>query len=93
MGLASSPSVRSTCVGMKTGRICSDKEEEEGSFWELRVSEDDEAGRRMEAVTEDETGDLMRSTSGIGVLLVFEMMESIQVSEPASQDFECCEEA
>ena len=40
-----------------------EEEEEELSFWEKRVSDEEDVGRRIEAVTEGETGDLMRSAS------------------------------
>ena len=70
MGLASSPSVRSmrtgNGVGAKTGRMRSEREEEEVLFSEKRVSEEEEeAGRRILAASVGETGDWMRSDSGI----------------------------
>ena len=70
MGLVSSPSVRSmrtgNGAGVKTGRMCSEREEEEELFLDKRVSEEEEeAGRRILAVSEGDTGDWMRSDSGI----------------------------
>ena len=70
MGLASSPSVRSTRTGkgtgVKTGRMRSEREEEEVLLSVKRVSEEEEeAGRRMRAASVGETGDWIRSDSGI----------------------------
>ena len=77
MGLLSSPSVRSMRSSnesdAKTGRICSEVEEEEGLRSEQRVSEEEEvaeAGRRIRAAMEGETGDLMRLALRIETLLV-----------------------
>ena len=64
-GLVLSPSVRSTGAGMKTGRMHSDKEEEEASLLEKRVTEEEEAGRRIRAASEGDTGDRMQSESEI----------------------------
>ena len=75
MRLASSPSVRSICAGAKTGRIHSEREEEEAVFSEKRVSEEEEAGRRIRAAIEGETGDWMRSRSGIEISLVVQRVE------------------
>ena len=70
MGLVSSPSVRSMWtsngVGAKTGRMRSEREEEEALLSEKRVfEEEEEAGRRMRAASVGETGDWIRSDSGI----------------------------
>ena len=70
MGLVSSPSVRSTRTGKgagaKTGRMRSEREEEEALLSEKRVfEEEEEAGRRMRAASVGETGDWIRSDSGI----------------------------
>ena len=70
MGLVSSPSVRSTRTGkgagVKTGRMRSEREEEEALLSEKRVfEEEEEAGRRMRAASVGETGDWIRSDSGI----------------------------
>ena len=71
MGLASSPSVRSMRTskgaGAKIGRMRSEEEEEELSFWEKRVSDEEEAGSKMEAAMEGETGDLIWSLSETGM--------------------------
>ena len=74
MGLVSSPSVRSTRTGKgagaKTGRMRSEREEEEGLSSEKRVSdEEEEAGRRILAASEGETGDWIRTDNGIGTIL------------------------
>ena len=70
MGLVSSPSVRSMRLsnetGAKTGRMRSEREEEEALLSEKRVfEEEEEAGRRMRAASVGETGDWIRSDSGI----------------------------
>ena len=75
MGLVSSPSVRSTRTGKgagaKTGRMRSEREEEEALLSEKRVfEEEEEAGRRIREAMEGETGDLMRLALRIGTLLV-----------------------
>ena len=58
MGFSSFPSVRSMGTGMKTGRMHSEREEEEVLFSDKRVSdEEEEAGRRILAVSVGETGD------------------------------------
>ena len=46
------------------------EKEEELSFWEKRVSDEEEAGRGIEAATEGETEDLMWSESERGFSLV-----------------------
>ena len=70
MGLVSSPSVRSmrtgNGIGEKTGRMRSEREEEEALLSEKRVfEEEEEAGRRMHAASVGETRDWIRSDSGI----------------------------
>ena len=80
MGLAPSPLVRLMRVGKgidtKTGRMHSEREEEELLLVGLKSSEEDEAGRRMEAVTESDTGDRMQLISEIGGLLL-ELVDGI----------------
>ena len=70
MGLDSSPSVKSmragNSIGAKTGRMRSEREEEEALLSEKRVFEEgEEAGRRMRAASVGETGDWIRSDNGI----------------------------
>ena len=71
MGLVSSPSVRSmrtsNGVGAKIGRMRSEEEEATVSFEEQKGSDEEEAGRRIEAATEGDTGDLIRSLSETGM--------------------------
>ena len=60
MGLVSSPSVRSKRTGkdagVKTGRMRSEREEEEASLSGKRVfEEEEEAGRRMRVASVGET--------------------------------------
>ena len=58
-------------AGAKTGRMRSEREEEEALFSEKRVSdEEEEAGRRILAASEGETGDWIRTDNGIETLLV-----------------------